>query len=76
VWLNIYAARGPVSGIVRLQFDGRVVDQPFKFNVANGNRGRGSNMSVRSHSPYWLEVRLEEIFEQATTGHALSPASR
>jgi hypothetical protein len=76
VWLNVYAARGPVSGIVRVQFDGRVVDRPFKFDVTNGNRGRASNIAARSRSPYWLEIRLEEIFKQTPTGHALNPAAR
>lgn len=76
VWLNVYAAKGPVSGIVRVQFDGRVVDHPFQFNVAGGNRGRDSNMAARSRSPYWLEIRLEEIYSRTTTEQALSPVAR
>ena len=57
-WLNLYAGKGPVRGIVRLQFDGRVVDRPFEFNVTNGNRGRDANFPARSRSPYWQRVNL------------------
>ena len=73
VWLNVYEAKGPVSGIVRVQFNGRVEDCPFQFNVTSGNHGRDSNIAVRSRSPYWLEIRLDEIFKQTPTGHAISP---
>jgi hypothetical protein len=76
VWLNVYAARGSVNGIVRVQFDGRVVDCPFQFNVATGNRGRDSNIAARSRSPYWLEIRLEKLFKQTPTEHAVSFTSK
>jgi hypothetical protein len=76
LWLNVYAAKGPVSGIVRVQFNGQVVDRPFNFDVVNGNRGRDSNMAARSRSPYWLEIRLDDIFQKAAAESAPSPASR
>lgn len=62
VWLNVYAASGPVSGIVRVQFDGRVVDRPFHFDVWRGNKGLDSNHSARARSPYWQEVKLLDFF--------------
>ena len=76
LWLNVYAAKGPVSGIVRVQFEGRIVDCPFQFNVANGNRGRDSNIATRSRSPYWLEIRLDEVFQNVTTNHVFNTASK
>jgi hypothetical protein len=76
LWLNVYAAKGPVNGIVRVQFDGRVVDHPFQFNVTKGNRGRDSNMAARMRSPYWLQIRLDEMFQQAITEQARNSASR
>ena len=76
VWLNVYEARGPVNGIVRVQFQGSTVDVPFEFNVQTGNHGRDSNIAARPRSPYWIQIRLDELFQKATTEHALSPASR
>lgn len=70
VWLNVYSAKGPVRGIVRVQFNGSVVDWPFNFDVTNGNRGRDSNMAARTRSPYWLEIRLAEVFGNANTNSA------
>ena len=66
VWLNVYAAKGPVTGVVRVQFDGRVVDCPFKFSVTTGNHGRDSNISARARSPYWLEIRIKDLFKQTS----------
>ncbi|MCX6923691.1 MAG: hypothetical protein NT154_10865 [Verrucomicrobia bacterium] len=62
VWLNVYAASGPVTGIVRVQFDGRIVDRPFQFDVRRGNKGLDSNQPARAHSPYWQEVKLADFF--------------
>lgn len=73
VWLNVYAAGGAVSGMVRVQFDGRVVDKPFQFKAAGGNRGRDSNMSARSRSPYWLQIRLDEVFQEAASNSSNLP---
>lgn len=63
VWLNVYSAKGPVSGIVRVQFDGHVVDRPFQFNVARGNRGRDSDKAARVQSPYWQQVKLADFLQ-------------
>jgi len=76
VWLNVYDARGPVNGIVRVQFKGQVVDWPFKFEIADGNRGRDSNIAARLRSPYWLQVRLDEVFRKATTEHTFNAGSK
>ena len=66
-WLNVYEARGPVRGIVRLQFDGRVVDRPFEFNVTTGNHGRDGNFPARSHSPYWQRVNFMDFVQSPST---------
>jgi hypothetical protein len=62
VWLNVYEAAGPVSGIIRIQFNGRVVDRPFSFNVRRGNKGQDSNPSFRVRSPYWQRISLADFF--------------
>jgi hypothetical protein len=62
VWLNVYDANGPVTGIIRVQFDGRPVDRSFAFNVSRGNHGRDSNAAERGLSPFWQKVNLEEFF--------------
>jgi hypothetical protein len=72
LWLNVYEATGPVSGIVRVQFDGRVVDRPFKFNVTRGNKGNDSRIVDRRRSPYWQEIRLEDML-QATSAKKSAP---
>ena len=66
VWLNVFAASGPVSGIVRVQFNGRSVDRPFKFAVTNGNRAHDANLAVRGRSPYWQRIDLKEFFPEVT----------
>jgi hypothetical protein len=62
-WLNVYEARGPVRGIVRLQFDGRVVDRPFTFDVNRGNHGHDANFPARLRSPYWQRVNLMDFLQ-------------
>lgn len=74
VWLNVYSAKGPATGIVRVQFDGQVVDRPFKFNVANGNRGRDSNKAARLLSPYWQQVKLTDFFPATVSQASLKSA--
>lgn len=66
-WLNLYEARGPVRGILRLQFNGHVVDRPFEFNVTSGNRGRDANLPARSRSPYWQRVNLMDFLQTPPT---------
>ena len=67
IWLNVYAASGPVSGIIRVQFNGRVVDRPFKFDVRRGNKGLDANPPVRARSAYWQEVKLTDFFPDTLT---------
>jgi hypothetical protein len=62
VWLNVYDADGPVTGIVRVQFNGKILDRPFKFDATRGNRGRDSTLASRARSPYWQKIHLEEFF--------------
>jgi hypothetical protein len=69
VWLNVYEAASPVIGIVRIQFNGRVVDRPFKFAVRHGNKGLDSNPSARVRSPYWQEIRLADFFPEEFSQH-------
>ncbi len=76
VWLNVYAAKGPVKGIVRVQFDGRVVDRPFFFNVTRGNRGRDANLAARSRSPYWQQIPLADMFQNTFPGQNANMGSR
>lgn len=63
LWLNVYDTSGPITGIVRVQFDGKVVDKPFRFDVTRGNRGNDSRIADRRRSRFWQEIRLEEMFE-------------
>ncbi|MCG3148934.1 MAG: hypothetical protein PCFJNLEI_02386 [Verrucomicrobiae bacterium] len=65
IWLNVYSARSSVSGIVRIQFNGRTVDKAFHFAVTRGNRGGDSNLSKRRESPYWQEIKLADLFTEA-----------
>jgi len=65
IWLNIYETSRPVSGIVRIQFQGHIADRSFKFDVTRGNHGRDSDISSRSHSPYWQKINLADFFPAA-----------
>lgn len=67
VWLNVYESSGPVEGIVRVQFNGKVVDRPFHFNVTSGNHGLDSKPRDRSHSACWQRVNLTDFFPSETT---------
>jgi hypothetical protein len=67
IWLNVYAASGPVNGIIRVQFNGRVVDRPFKFEVGRGNKGLDANHPARGRSPYWQEVKMADFFPDTLT---------
>lgn len=62
VWLNVYHARGPVTGVVRIQWQGQTFDQPFRFAVECGNGGRDDGLAARRRSKYWREVRLTDFF--------------
>jgi hypothetical protein len=64
VWLNLYSARSAVSGIVRVQHGGRVVDQPFQFAVTRGNRGGDSSLAKRRESPFWQTINISELLAQ------------
>lgn len=66
LWLNVYDTSGPVSGIVRVQFNGRTVDKSFRFDVTRGNRGSDSRNVERRRSPFWQEIRLEELFQPSS----------
>ena len=72
VWLNLYEANGPVSGIVRVEFEGHIADRPFNFNVARGNKGRDAGLEARKRSPYWLRIDLQdfEVPSRADRGRA------
>lgn len=61
VWLNVYRTHSPVSGIVRVQYQGQIVDHPFTINVTRGNAGWDSDLGARKQSPYWQEVRFTEF---------------
>lgn len=75
-WLNVYSAKGPVRGMVRVQFGEQVVDWPFQFNVTSGNQARDASLAARARSPYWLEIPIGEIFKQVPTGPATNPAAQ
>lgn len=62
LWLNVYQATGPIAGVVRMQYEGRIVDKPFRFDVTRGNKGTDNKIEARRLSPYWQEIRLEEMF--------------
>ena len=72
VWLNVYDANGPVGGMIRIQFDGRIVDRPFQFKAGLGNHGRDSDLAVRARSPYWQEIHLTDFFPDRPRPDALS----
>jgi hypothetical protein len=65
VWLNAYRTHSSVSGLVRVQYQGQIVDRPFAFNVTRGNAGWDSALAARWRSPYWQEIRLEKFFNSA-----------
>lgn len=66
-WLNLYEGRGPVREILRLQFDGHVVDRPFEFNVTSANLGRDANFPACSRSPYWQRVNFMDFLPMQST---------
>ena len=70
LWLNVYDTSGPISGIVRVQFDGRIVDKPFRFDVSRGNKGNDNRIEARRHSRYWQEIRLEEMVAAVPAEHS------
>ncbi len=61
-WLNVYRSSSRVHGFVRVQFNGKIVDRPFQFDVRRGNAGRDSDPAARTRSPYWLRIDLTEFF--------------
>lgn len=61
VWLNVYDASGPIHGIVRVQFRGRVADRPFQFNVTRGDHTSPSP-DMRARSACWQQVNLVDFF--------------
>ncbi len=65
LWLNVYDTSSPISGIVRVQFDGRVVDKPFRFDVTRGNKGNDNRIEARRRSRYWQEISLEQMVAAA-----------
>jgi hypothetical protein len=69
LWLNVYDTSGPITGIVRVQFDGRVVDKPFRFDVTRGNKGNDNRIGARRHSRYWQEISLQEMFAAASADY-------
>jgi hypothetical protein len=70
LWLNVYDTSGPINGIVRVQFDGRIVDKPFRFDVTRGNKGNDNRIGARRHSRYWQEIRLEEMVAATVAEHS------
>lgn len=64
VWLNMFATKGSVKGIVRIQWNGKTVDKPFEFNLNRGNQGADSNLAQRRQSAYWQEIKLRELFPE------------
>jgi hypothetical protein len=69
LWLNVYDTSGPISGIVRVQYDGRIVDKSFRFEVTRGNKGNDNRIGARRRSPYWQEIRLEEMVAATPAEH-------
>jgi hypothetical protein len=76
LWLNVYEASGPISGFVRVQHGGSVVDRPFRFDVTRGNKGVDNRIEARRRSRYWQEVRLEEMFPETSGQHTTPPNSK
>ncbi|MBU6401958.1 MAG: hypothetical protein KGS61_16700 [Verrucomicrobia bacterium] len=56
LWLDLYFSRTPVQGVIRFQWRGRSLDQPFHFDRLPGDGGRDA--ARRRTSPFWQEVRL------------------
>jgi hypothetical protein len=69
VWLCAYDVSGPVNGIIRVQFRGRIADRPFYFNVTRGDHENTSS-ELRARSASWQKVDLKGLFEQATESAA------
>ena len=62
VWLNMFDTKGSVTGIVRIQCDGKTLDKPFQFTVNRGNQGADSSLTQRRQSAYWQEIKLGDLF--------------
>lgn len=65
VWLNIFDTKGPVKGILRIQYRGQTVDRPFQFDLDHGNHGTDTDPAHRRQSRYWQAVNLPEFFPSA-----------
>jgi hypothetical protein len=64
IWLNLYETKASVSGIIRIQYNGKTVDKPFRFAANRGNHGADSKLTRRQQSPYWQEIKLREMFAE------------
>ena len=62
IWLNVYETKGNAKGIVRIQWNGKIIDAPFQFDLNRGNHGGDNSLTQRRRSPYWQEIRIRDIF--------------
>lgn len=60
-WVNFFdgKARGPVSGEVRIEFEGRIYARPFALAAAQGNQGRAG----AGQSAHWTRLAIPEILK-------------
>jgi hypothetical protein len=60
--LNVFAACGPVDGVLRVRWQDRIEDRAFRFDpFADGGPGASS----RDNARLWKRVDLREIFPEA-----------
>lgn len=64
VWLNMFDTKGSVTGIVRIQWNGKTVDKRFTFTLNRGNKGADSKPTQRRQSAYWQEIKLRDLFPE------------
>ena len=72
VWLNMFDTKGSVTGIVRIQWNGKTVDKPFTFTLNRGNKGADSNLTRRRQSTYWQEIKLRDLFPELSLSDSVT----
>ncbi len=65
LWLNLFKASAsrPITGIIRVQWNGRTIDHPFSFGqIMRGNSGADADYPARARSSYWQRIDLVALF--------------
>jgi hypothetical protein len=64
VYLDVYRATEPVTGIVRVVWHGRQHDLPFHFEVTGGQQGdQARDRDIKERSASWKRIDIESLFQ-------------